>query len=157
MTRPSDQIRQALSEPLVQVALGEQRASLHTDLESGQIWMLQTSLNDWDITLIRLESSELASTHNQDWRFLAGHMPDGAESVEIVGSESAASASGRGMWLTILPLADATALRFLDRDGNIVCECPIAPYRAHKKSLRSALTKLNPFSMPRGKHTFRSR
>ena len=158
MTHPPDQIRQALSKPLAQVALGEQRASLHTDLDKGSVWMLQTNPNDWDISQItRTAPRKFASTLNGEWRSLAGYMPDGAMSVEISGSEPSASASGHGMWLAILPLADATTARFLDRDGNVVCECTIAPYRAPKKSLRSALSKLNPFSTPRGKHTFRSR
>ena len=158
MTHPLDQIREMMSEPLAQVALGEQRASLYTDQYRGWVWMLQTDPNDWNLIRIRLpEPCEFTSTRNQDWHFLAGHMPDDAESVEIAGSDSAASASGNGLWLTILPLADAATARFLDRDGNIVGECAIPPCRAPKKPPRSALSKLNPFSTPRGKHTFRSR
>ena len=158
MTHPLDQLRQVLSEPLVQVTLGEQRASLHTDSDKGWVWLLQTDPSDWNITRIRRqEPSEFSSLHNQDWRSLAGHMPDEAKSVEIAGPESVASASGDGMWLSILPLADAATVRFVDEDANVVWEYAIAPCRAPKESLRSALSKLNPFSISRGKHTFRSR
>ena len=127
MTHSLDQLRQTLSEPIVQVALGEQQASLHTDTDKGSVWILQTVSNDWNlIGLPQQEPCDFSSIHNQDYRFLAGHMLDEAMSVEISGSESSASASGHGMWLAILPLADATTARFLDRDGNVVCECTIA-------------------------------
>lgn len=158
MMDPLDQLRQTLSEPIAQVAVGEQRASLHTDPSNGWILMLQKDRNDWNVTRIRQpEPCNFAFIHNQDWRFLASHMPDDAKSVEIAGSESAASTSGRGLRLAVLPLLDAATARFLDEDRNVVCECAIAPYLPPKKSPLSALSKLNPFIMPRGKHTFRSR
>ena len=157
MMHPLNQIREVMSEPLVQVALGEQRASLHTDPDKGWVWMLQTDPNDWNLIRIRQpEPCEITSSHNQDWRFLAGHMPDDAESVEIAGAESAASASGNGVWLAILPLSDAATARFLDKDQNVVRECVVTPYRSSKMSRRLVYKMLNPF-MRRGRHTFRSR
>lgn len=157
MMHPLDQIREVMSEPLVQVTLGEQTASLHTDPDRGWIWMLHMNPNDWNLIRVRRsETCEFTSARNRAWRFLAGHMPDDAESVEIAEAESAASASGNGVWLAILRPSDAATVRFLGNDQNVVREYTVTPYRSSRMPRRLVYKMLNPF-MRRGRHTFRSR
>lgn len=157
MMHPLDQIREVMSEPLVQVTLGEQTASLHTDPDSGWIWMLHMNPNDWNLIRVRRsETCEFTSARNRAWRFLAGHMPDDAESVEIAEAESAASASGNGVWLAILRPSDAATVRFLGNDQNVVREYTVTPDRSSRMPRRLVYKMLNPF-MRRGRHTFRSR
>ena len=154
-TDPTDAFRQVMSEPLVQVSLGEREASIHTDPIQGWLWMLYTTPDGRDISRIRsADPCEYASEYIGGARCVAGYMPDKAEEVEIEGTEMAASATGHRMWITILTSADAAIVRFLDADRNVVQECAveIAPPRASRWFDR--ILKLFRRT-PRGRHTFR--
>lgn len=100
---PTDAFREVMSEHLVQVSLGEREASIHTDPSLGWLWMLYTTPDGRDISRIRFaDSCEYASEYICGVGYIAGHMPDKAEEVEIEGTEMATSATGRGMWITVI-------------------------------------------------------
>ncbi len=152
---PTDAFRQLMSEPFIQVSLGEREASIHTGPTQEWLWMLYTTPDGRDISRIRsADPCEYASEYIGGARYIAGHMPDKAEEVEIEGTELAASATGHGMWVTIIPSADAASVRFLDADRNVVLECAVEI--AHPRTSRWFDRILKLFRRtPRGRHTFR--
>ncbi len=152
---PTDAFRRVMSEPLVQISLGEREASIHTDPTKGWLWILYTTPDGRDISRIRsADPCEYASAYIGGSHYIAGHMPDKAEEVEIEGTELAASATGHGMWITILPSADAAIVRFLDADRNVVQECPVEAVPPRTSRWFDRILNLFPRT-PRGRHTFR--
>lgn len=152
---PTDAFRRVMSEPLVQVSLGEREASIHTAPTKGWLWILYTTPDGQDVSRIRFaDACEYTSEYIGGVRYIAGHMPDKAEEVEIDGTEMAASATGQGMWVAILPSADAAIERFLDADGNIVRECPVEMVPPRTSRWFDRIVNLFPWT-PRRRHTFR--
>lgn len=152
---PTDRFSQILSEPLVEVSLGEREASIRTDPNRGWLWMLHTTPDGQSISRLRSpEHFRYISEYEGGARYLAGHLTE--DRIERVEVDGAVSAVANGLWLVILPSADAATVRFLDGEGNVIIEYAIEAVPAPRRR-RWYERVLNLFSMPRGRHTFKSR
>ena len=155
---PTDRFRQVMSEPLVEVSLGEREASIRTDPTKGWLWMLHTIPGSQSISRIRdPKHLRYASEYAGGARYLAGHLPfDEVVEIEVPGVELSASAIGNGMWLAIVLSADAAMVCFLDSDRNVVHKYPVEAVPS-PRPVRWYDRIISLFSIPRRRRTFRSK